>query len=139
MGTSHFEVDKTIRFLKNARIVDVVIVYLLLHPDDVQAVMRGRALSLFERPESAGERCSGDFFVDGILDRDEFFGEIKTSRRCNILVMFAVCEATFGMAAGLMNCTREESGIAMYGGCSEVFASNYTRVVCEASLQIVSE
>ena len=43
------------------------------------------------------------------------------------------------MAARLISCTRQESGIAMYGGCSDVVASNYTRIVCAASLQIISD
>jgi len=32
-----------------------------------------------------------------------------------------------------------ESGISFYGGCMGIFASNYARVVCAHSLQIISD
>jgi hypothetical protein len=38
-----------------------------------------------------------------------------------------------------MDCTKDESGMSVFGGCSDVVASNYTCIVCEHSLQILSD
>ena len=41
------------------------------------------------------------------------------------------------MASRLMDCTKDESGMSVFGGCSDVVASNYTCIVCARSLQIL--
>lgn len=38
-----------------------------------------------------------------------------------------------------MDCTRDESGMSVYGGCSDVVAAEYTRFVCAYALQILSD
>ena len=43
------------------------------------------------------------------------------------------------MASHLMDCTKDESGISVFGGCSDVVESNYTCIVCTHSLQIISD
>ena len=39
----------------------------------------------------------------------------------------------------LMKCTKVESGMSVFGGCSDVVASNYTCIVSANSLQILSD
>ena len=43
------------------------------------------------------------------------------------------------MAPRLMDFMQEESGMAVYGGCSDIAASSYTRIVCTDVLQILSD
>ena len=38
-----------------------------------------------------------------------------------------------------MDCTKDESGMSVFGGCSDVMASNYIHIVCVHSLQILSD
>lgn len=133
---SHFDGDNTTRFYINASIVENVIGDLLFHPDDIEGITRARALTLFKLVEHAEPNGVP---AGGSLSRNEYVAEIKTSRRFNLLVKLIGCGASFRMAARMMKCVREESGIAMFGGCSDVVASSYIRVVCAASLQILSD
>jgi hypothetical protein len=43
------------------------------------------------------------------------------------------------MVSLLMDHTKDESAMSIFGGCSDVVASSYTCIVCAHSLQILSE
>lgn len=124
---------RPLEFNINGPIVDVIIGELLFHPDDVEGVTRQRALSLFSKLESA-DSANGD-----LAERDIYRVVVKNAKRFNLLVKFVGCGASFRLASRLMECTRAESGIAHFGGCSDVVASNYTRIVCAVALQYLSE
>jgi hypothetical protein len=75
----------------------------------------------------------------GLGQRDLYEVVIKTPRRFNLCIDFVACGASFRMASRLMDCTRAESGLGIYGGCSAVVASNYTWLVCAYCLQTLSD
>jgi hypothetical protein len=41
------------------------------------------------------------------------------------------------MVSCFVVCTKDESGMSVFGGCSDVVALNYTCIVCAHSLQIL--
>jgi hypothetical protein len=130
---SHLENQKNhIRVVINGPIVETVVGDLLFHPDDVQSVTRERALQQFKKLDAIdsenAEECQSNLYEV----------VIKTPRRFNLCIEFVACGASFLMASRLMTCTRAESGLGVYGGCSDVVASNYVRFVCAYCLQIVS-
>ena len=63
---------------------------------------------------------------------------IKARRRFEMCIKFVSCGASFRMASRLMDRIKAESGMAVYGGCSDFVASYYTRIVCADTLQILS-
>jgi hypothetical protein len=64
---------------------------------------------------------------------------VKTRKRFQLLVKFVAFGASFQMAFHLIACTRDESGMSAYGGCTDVLAFSYTCIVCAVSLQILSD
>ena len=122
-----------LRTLINGPIVETVVGDLLFHPDDVESVTLQRALQQFKKLDEP-DRENGE---QG--QRDLYEVVIKNPRRFNLCVDFVACGASFHMASRLMDCTQAESGISLYGGCSDVVASNYTRFVCAYALQILSD
>lgn len=126
---AHFETSSHLRVLINGNIVEVVVGDLLFHPDDLEGVTHERALELFKKLNENGEDD----------ERDVYEVVIRTRRRFNLCIKFVACGASFRMASRLMECTKTESGMSVYGGCSDVVASNYTRIVCAHSLQKLSD
>ena len=82
------------------------------------------------------ESCVEDG-VDNVTGwQDDFAGVVKI---CGFLSLYQVCcmWCIFCMASCLMDCTKDESGISVLGGCSDVVTSNYTCILCAHSLQIL--
>ena len=129
---AHLESSPYIRILVNATIIETVVGELLFHPNDVDNVTHERALNLFNKLEEP----SGSYEVG---QRDVYEVVIKTRRRFELCIKFCSCGAFFRMAYRLMDCTQVESGMSVYGGCRDVVASYYTRVVCADALQILSD
>ena len=71
--------------------------------------------------------------------QDDYAVVVKTCCRFDLCIRFVACGASFRMASCLMDCTKDESGMSVFGGCSDVVASNYTCIVCAHSLQILSD
>lgn len=129
---AHLEDKQQIHFLINAPIVETVIGELLFHPDDVEGVTRERALNMFKKLEDP----SG---ANEVGQREVYELVLKTRRRFELCIKFVSCGASFRMASRLMDCTQAESGMAVYGGCSYLVTSSYTRIVCANALQILSD
>ena len=55
-----------------------------------------------------------------------------------MLVIFSY-GVLFQMESPLIRCTQDVSATSLYSGCTYVVASNYSRVVCDASLQFILE
>jgi hypothetical protein len=64
--------------------------------------------------------------------------EIKTAKRFSLLIGCVALGASFRMSSRMVQLERDESGLGVYGGRSELIAFNYTRVACAAALQILS-
>ncbi|KAI8895523.1 hypothetical protein BC833DRAFT_567403 [Globomyces pollinis-pini] len=128
---SHFELEGVIRFLINKSIVEVIIGDLLFHPDDINECTHARALSLFKLSEVADDGSDSE--------RDIYVVTIKTSKRFSLVVGCVALGASFRMASNMVQLVRDESGLSFYSGISVELTSNYIRVVCAASLQILHE
>ena len=71
--------------------------------------------------------------------QDDYAVLVKTHHHFDLCIRFVACGTSFRMASCLMDCTKDESGISIFGGCSDVVASNYTHIVCAHSFQILSD
>ena len=71
--------------------------------------------------------------------QDDYAVVVKTCHCFYLCIRFDACGASFRMATRLMHCTKDESDMSVFGGCSDVVASNYTCIVCAHSLQILSD
>jgi hypothetical protein len=135
---AHFERDGPLYFTVNESIVKDIIGGLLFHPDDMEGVTIARALSMFRLivPEDNDE--GGDDYLNQI-SCEEYSVQIKTPRRFSLLVGCVALGASFRLAARMVQLVRDESGLSLYGGCTDLMASNYTRVACAVCLQIISD
>eukprot|EP00171_Calliarthron_tuberculosum_P009058 IDg9058t1 len=129
---AHIETREHVRILVNAPIVDTVVGGFLLHPDDIRSVIRKLALKLFKKLYEPS-------ISDEVEKRDVNEVVIKTRRHFDLCIKFISLGASFRMASRLIYCTQAESGIAMYGGCSEIVASSYTSILYADALQILSD
>jgi hypothetical protein len=123
---------RQLRFLLNKRIVETVIGDMFFHPDDVDGVTQRRALSIFKM-------LSDDEVEEPAEGRDQYVAEIKTVKRFTLAVKLIALGDSFRSVSRQLNVIREESGIADYGGSSDVTISNYVRIVCAVSLQKLAE
>jgi hypothetical protein len=71
--------------------------------------------------------------------QNDYVVVVQTSCHFHLSIRFVACGTTFRMASCLMDCTKDESGISVFGGCSDVVASKYTFIICVHSSQILSE
>jgi hypothetical protein len=130
---AHLKVKHPLFFQLNSSLIEVIVGDLLFHPDNVEGVTCDRALQLFKKLEEV-DPSNGD-----IAGQDLYEVVVKTRKRFQLLIQFVACGASFRMASRLMACTRDESGMSVFGGWNDVMASNYTRILCAASLQILSD
>ena len=121
--------------LISAKIVEDVIADLLFHQDDIEGITQKRAMGLFKKIES----CEEDGVDNVIGQQNDYIVVVKNPCCFDLCVKFIACGASFRMASHLMDCTKDESGMSVFGGCSDVVASNYTHIVCAHSLQILSD
>jgi hypothetical protein len=73
------------------------------------------------------------------ISRDEYVVEIKTAKSFSLVVGCVALGSSFRMAARMVQLFRDESGLLIYSECSQLVASNYTRVACAVSLHIISD
>jgi hypothetical protein len=98
---------------------------MLFHPDDVDGVTHTRPLGVFkECPAEEG----GAFYV-----------EVQSVKRFRLAVKLVALGDSFRSVSRQLGVIREETGMAEFGGASDVTVSNYVRIVCAVSLQCVSE
>ena len=72
-----------------------------------------------------------------MLFRSDYAVLVKTHHHFDLCIRFVACGASFRMASYLMDCTKDESGMSVFSGCSDFAVSNYTHIVCVHSLQIL--
>jgi hypothetical protein len=93
-------------------------------------------MAFFQKIDDCGE--DGVDNVTGQQD-DYVVVVVKTCCRFDLCIRFVACGTSFRMASCLMDCTKGESDMSIFGGCSDVVTSNYTHIVCAHSLQIISD
>ena len=82
----------------------------------------------------------GEDGVDTVTgQQDDYVVVVKSCCHFDLCIRFVASGASFRMASCLMDCIKDESGMSVFGGCSDVVASNYTCIVCAHSLQIISD
>ena len=132
---AHLESASHLRLFISAKIIEDVIADLLFHPDDIEGVTQKCAMALFQKIEDCGEDG-----VDNVTGHQDDYALVVKTRCCiDLCIRFVACGASFRMVSCLMDCTKVESGMSVFGGCSDVVASNYTCIVCAPSLQILSD
>ena len=128
---SHFESEGALRFFINRSIVEVIIGNLLFHPAVNEGCTGSRALRLFHLLDQDDD--------DNDVEEDMYVVTIKIAKRFSLVIGCVALGASFHMANNMTQLVRDESGLSFYSGCSEVLMSNYARVACAVSLQILSE
>ena len=131
----HLEFASHLKVKISAKIVDDVVADLLFHQDDNEEAIQKCAMAIFKKDEDCGE--DGVDTVTG--QQDDYVVVVKSCCHFDLCIRFVASGASFRMASCLMDCIKDESGMSVFGGCSDVVASNYTCIVCVHSLQILSD
>ncbi|CAI5737900.1 unnamed protein product [Peronospora destructor] len=63
---------------------------------------------------------------------------IKNQRLYDLVIKFVACGASFRLAFRMVQCTKEETNMAYYGGCSEHRVAGYVRAVIASNLQKIA-
>ena len=113
---AHAADDQAIlRFWINKPIVETIIGEMFFHPDDVEGVTQARALSIFKEADDG----------DGENGLEFYSSEIKTIKRFQLAIRLVGLGDSFRSVSRQLQVIREESGISLYGGASDVTVSNY--------------
>jgi hypothetical protein len=132
---AHLKSASHLKELISPKIVEDVIADLLFHQNDIERVTQKSAMALFQKIEDCGEDS-----VDNVTGhQNDYAVVVKTCCRFDLCIRFVACGASFRMASRLMDCTKDESDMSVFGGCSDVVASKYTFIICVHSLQILSQ
>ncbi|KAH9255905.1 hypothetical protein BASA81_006083 [Batrachochytrium salamandrivorans] len=112
---AHFGNEEAgLRFWINKPIVETIIGEMFFHPDDVEGVTHTRALSIFQIADE-----------DETNEREVYFAEIKTKKRFQLAIKLVALGDSFRSVSRQLQVIRDESGIAAYGGASDITVSNY--------------
>lgn len=63
---------------------------------------------------------------------------IKNQRLYDLAIKFVSCGASFRLASRMIQCTKEETKLPYYGGCSEHKVAGYVRAVLASNLQRIA-
>lgn len=120
---AHFtENSNTMKFMVNSEIVETIIGGLIFHPED-DGVTYQRAMDIFAYDCDAGQH----------------FVFIKKPEVFRLALRFLSIGNSFKGISKCIQAVKEETGIALYGGCTDVLVSNYAQFICAVSLQKISE
>ncbi|GMG15018.1 unnamed protein product [Phytophthora fragariaefolia] len=104
------------------RVVDELVGGMLFNVNDEDGLSKEQALDVFRRKEGSSN-------YDII---------IKNQRLYDLAIKFVACGASFRLAARMVQCTKEETKMAYYGGCSEHRVAGYIRAVIASNLQKIA-
>lgn len=103
-------------------VVEVLVGELFFNPNDEDDVSKEQALAVF-----AHKNGSENYEI-----------VIKNQRLYDLAIKFVSCGASFRLAARMIQCTKEETKFAYYGGCSEHKVAGYVRAVLASNLQKIA-
>lgn len=63
---------------------------------------------------------------------------IKNQRLYDLAIKFVACGASYRLAARMVQCTKEETKLAVYGGCSEHKMAGFVRALLASNLQKIA-
>ena len=138
---AHFNGFGTLRFPINKLIIEVIIVDMIFNLDEIEGVARACTLSLFKlvKPDPVDNVNEDVPESYDLIDQEEYVAIIKTAKRFHLLVDTISIDASFRMGSRMLQMFKEHCGISVYGGCNDTIASNYYRVACAHSLQIIPD
>lgn len=104
-------------------VVEVLVGELFFNPSDEEGVTKEQALAVFA-------------LKDGGSDNYEIV--IKNQRLYDLAIKFVSCGASFRLASRMIQCTKDETKLAYYGGCSEHKVAGFVRAVLASNLQKIA-
>jgi hypothetical protein len=126
---ARFETSDTLRFMIKKKIVESIIGGLLFHPDDIEGLTQTRALSLFRLNEPG----DGDPSNPNDLHAMNLSLRSRERKRFYLLIGCVALGASFRVAFRMAQLVRDESGLGVYGGCSELIVQLHTGCMCRCS------
>ncbi|GLE07882.1 hypothetical protein PINS_up018624 [Pythium insidiosum] len=102
--------------------VEGVIAELFYDPIEETSVTREQALDVFVAAN----------------DDASFSIVIKNQRLYDLAVKFVASGASYRLASRLVQCTKEETKLSVYGGCSDARVAGFVRAVIASNLQRVA-
>ncbi|KAH7474932.1 hypothetical protein PRIC1_012934 [Phytophthora ramorum] len=103
------------------RVVEELVGDMFFNASDEGGLSREQALDIFRRKEG-----------------DNYDIVIKNQRLYDLAIKFVACGASFRLASRMVQCTKEETKMAYYGGCSEHRVAGYVRAVIASNLQKIA-
>jgi hypothetical protein len=117
----------------NAAIVNVIIGELLWDPEDIDGETHSRMMRSFEDFAGDTEELQEG---EGV---DRFCIVIKNPVQFSLTVDYLSVGCSFRQAARIMISTKERTGLAAIGTCSDLTVAKYARYACAINLQKISE
>lgn len=118
-------------FLINAPIVDVIIGDMLWDPEDVEGQTHANMMACFEDVADESEALEGG---QGL---DRYRVVIKNRLQFFLGIDYLSAGLSFRQATRVLLATKERSGMASIGSCSDSTISKYARIACAVNLQKV--
>ncbi|KAK1945360.1 hypothetical protein P3T76_003893 [Phytophthora citrophthora] len=104
------------------RVVEELVGGLFFNASDEDGLSKDQVLDVFHRKEGG----------------DNYDIVIKNQRLYDLAMTFVACGASFRLASRMVQCTKEETKIACYGGCSEHRIAGFVRAVIASNLQKIA-
>ncbi|GMF39385.1 unnamed protein product [Phytophthora lilii] len=104
------------------RVVEELVGDMFFNPSDEDGISKEQALDVFCRKE----------------DTDNYDIIIKNQRLYDLAIKFVACGASFRLASRMVQCTKEETKMTYYGGCTEHRVAGYVRAVVASNLQKIA-
>ncbi|KAE9022765.1 hypothetical protein PR003_g11965 [Phytophthora rubi] len=104
------------------RVVDELVGDMFFNASDEDGLSKEQALDVFRRKEGA----------------DNYDILIKNQRLYDLAIKFVACGASYRLASRMVQCTKEETKMAYYSGCSEHRVAGYVRAVIASNLQKIA-
>ena len=123
----------TQRYLINAPIVNVIIGEMLWDPEDIDGSTHTNTMSSFKDYVDESEE------VEEGEGADRFCIEINNPVQFSLAIEYLPAGLSFRQAARVMMGTKERTGLATIGSCSDYTIAKYARYICAISLQKISE
>lgn len=106
------------------RVVELLVGTMFFDPSDEVGVTKARALDAFV-PKAGSQQ--GNYEI-----------VIRNQRLFDLAIKYIACGASFRLATRLIQCTREETKLTYYAGCSERKIAGYVRALLASNLQKIS-
>ncbi|ETI39945.1 hypothetical protein F443_14532, partial [Phytophthora nicotianae P1569] len=103
------------------RLVEEIVGDMFFNASDEEGLSKDQALDVFRRK-----------------DADTYEIIIKNQRLYDLAIKFVACGASYRLASRMVQCTKEETKMAYYGGCSDNRVAGYVRAVIASNLQKIA-